>query len=250
MIEAKNLTKNFGEVRAIDDVSFKVEAGTVVGFLGPNGAGKSTTIRLLAGYLQADQGTAEICGYDMSAESLAAKSCFGYLPEAAAGFSHLTVREFLSFSGESRGLFGHALADAVDNTCERVELRPVLDQHIKELSKGWRQRAWLAQAILHDPPVLILDEPTDGLDPNQKDLVNALIRSEAANKAIILSTHNLEEVKEICNRVIMIANGRIVADDKPYNLADSDGSLSSSFRQLAGGSSPQGDILVNRDGLE
>ena len=139
------------------------------------------------------------------------------------------------------------LADAIDNTCARVELRPALDRQIKELSKGWRQRAWLAQAILHDPPVLILDEPTDGLDPNQKDHVNALIRVEAANKAIILSTHSLEEVKENCNRVIMIANGRIVADDKPENLTDSDGSLSTSFRQLTAGMSPKGEELANGD---
>ena len=232
MIEAKNLLKSFGSVKAVDDVTFSIELGTVVGFLGPNGAGKSTTLRLLTGYLAADRGTVKICGQDIKEARRQAQACLGYLPEAATGFPYLTVREFLSFCGESRGLKGKALVTATEQTCERVELRPALDRQMRTLSKGWRQRAWLAQAILLDPPVLILDEPTDGLDPNQKDQVRALIRSVASKKAIILSTHILEEIEEMCDRVIVIADGRIIADDKPDNLADSNGRLGSAFREL------------------
>ena len=192
MIEAKNLLKSFGSVKAVDDVTFSIELGTVVGFLGPNGAGKSTTLRLLTGYLAADRGTAKICGQDIKEDRRRAQACLGYLPEAATGFPYLTVREFLSFCGESRGLKGKALVTATEQTCERVELRPALDRQRRTLSKGWRQRAWLAQAMLLDPPVLILDEPTDGLDPNQKDRVRALIRSVGSKKAIILTSYQFK----------------------------------------------------------
>lgn len=232
MIEAKNLSKRFGALMAVDDVSFSIEPGIVAGFLGPNGAGKSTTLRLLTGYLAPDGGTARICGHDIMADRRRAQACLGYLPEAATGFSHLTVREILSFCGESRGLRRTSLAAAIEQACDRIELRPALDQQMRTLSKGWRQRAWLAQAILLDPPVLILDEPTDGLDPNQKDQVRALIRSISPEKAIILSTHILEEVEEICDRVIMIADGRIIADDMLGNLTDANGRLGSVFRRL------------------
>ncbi len=234
MIEAENLSKRFGALKAVDDVSFSIEPGTVVGFMGPNGAGKSTTLRLLTGYLAPDVGTARVCGHDITADRRQAQACLGYLPEAAAGFPHLTVREFLSFCGESRGLRRKSLAAAIEQTCDKIELRPALDRQMRTLSKGWRQRAWLAQAILLDPPVLILDEPTDGLDPNQKDQVRALIRSIAPEKAIILSTHILEEVEEICDRVIMIADGRIIADDMLGNLVDAQGRLGSVFRRLTG----------------
>jgi len=232
MIEVRNLTKRFGEILAVNNVSFKVESSTVVGFLGPNGAGKSTTIRLMSGVLRPDFGTANICGYDIISDGLSAQSCFGYLPEAAAGFGNLTVREFLIYCGECRAMWGEPLTQAIERTTELIELRPALDQEIRKLSKGWRQRAWLAQAILHDPPVLILDEPTDGLDPNQKDKINDLIRQKKEDKTIILSTHILEEVEEVCDRVLMIANGGIVSDDTPENLIQEHGSLSKAFRTL------------------
>ncbi|NQU61108.1 MAG: ABC transporter ATP-binding protein [Rhodospirillales bacterium] len=234
MIEAKNLTKRFGALNAVDDVSFSIAAGDVVGFLGANGAGKSTTMRLLTGFFDADSGSARICGHDIATAPSAAQSCLGYLPEAAGGFPHLTVREFLTFCGESRELSGSDLGQAIDRVCSLIDLKSALDKPMKSLSKGWRQRAWLGQAILHDPPVLILDEPTDGLDPMQKEQVRALIRSVSPKKAIILSTHILEEAEEVCTRAVIIAGGRIVADDTPSNLADDKGRLADSFRRLAG----------------
>jgi ABC-2 type transport system ATP-binding protein len=241
MIEVRSLTKRFGDTLAVNDVSFKIESCSAVGFLGPNGAGKSTTIRLMSGVLRPDSGTANICGYDITKDGLSAQSCFGYLPEAAAGFGNLTVREFLTYCGECRAMWGEPLTSAIERTTELIELRPALDQEIRKLSKGWRQRAWLAQAILHDPPVLILDEPTDGLDPNQKDKINDLIRLKKMDKSIILSTHNLEEVEEVCDRILMIANGGIVVDDTPENLIQEYGSLSKAFRALtANQSTPQG----------
>lgn len=234
MIEAKNLTKRFGDLIAVDDVSFSIGAGDIVGFLGTNGAGKSTTMRVLSGFFDADGGSARICGHDMATARRQGQSCIGYLPEAAGGFPHLTVREFLTFCGESRQLFGTELKNAIGRACSLIDLEAALDKPLKSLSKGWRQRAWLAQAILHDPPVLILDEPTDGLDPIQKEQVRALIRSIAAEKAIILSTHILEEAEEICTRAVIISDGRIVADDTPANLADANGRLADTFRRLAG----------------
>jgi ABC-2 type transport system ATP-binding protein len=186
----------------------------------------------MSGVLRPDFGIANICGYDITTDGLQAQSCFGYLPEAAAGFGNLTVREFLTYCGESRAMWGKTLTQAIEKTNEQIELHPALDQEIGKLSKGWRQRAWLAQAILHDPPVLILDEPTDGLDPNQKDKINDLIRQKKVDKTIILSTHILEEVEEVCDRVLMIANGSSVADDTPGNLVQEHGSLSNAFRTL------------------
>ncbi len=234
MIEATNLTKRFGPVIAVNDVSFSIVAGDVVGFLGPNGAGKSTTMRLLTGFFDADEGTSEICGHNLATARREAQSCLGYLPEAAGGFPHLTVREFLTFCGESRNLFGPDLMSSIDKVCSLIDLENALDKSMKSLSKGWRQRAWLAQAIIHDPPVLILDEPTDGLDPIQKEQVRDLIRSISPNKAIILSTHILEEAEEICTRAIIISGGRIIADDTPENLADDSGRITNTFRKLAG----------------
>ena len=236
MIEADNLVKNFGSVVAVNDVSFQISPGEVVGFLGANGAGKSTTMRLLTGYLKADAGSARIAGHDIAHETRAAQSKFGYLPEAASGFPQLTVREFLKFSGEARRLWRKDLINAIDRTAALIELRPALDQKMAELSKGWRQRAWLAQALLHDPPILILDEPTDGLDPGQKDKVRALIRDIATKKVIILSSHILEEAEELCDRVIIIAGGKIVSDQPTSALVDERGRLAPAFRDLTGGS--------------
>ena len=240
MIEAKNLTRRFGDLVAVDDVSFSVEKGQVTGFLGPNGAGKSTTMRLLTGFLAADRGTVRICGHDLATASRQARSTIGYLPEAAGGFSQITVREFLSFCGESRGFWGRELDKAIGRVAEMVALAPAINRKMKELSKGWRQRAWFAQALLHDPPVLILDEPTDGLDPGQKDLVRDLIRSMAPEKAIILSTHILEEAEEICDRAIIIAGGRIVSDAACADLVDKKGRLAGAFRELTGGAAAAG----------
>ena len=232
MIEVKNLTKYFGDICAVNDISFKIENGSVVGFLGPNGAGKSTTIRLMSGVLRPDSGTSKICGQNITTNTLQAQSSFGYLPEAAAGFGNLTVREFLTYCGECRAMWGEPLSLAIQETTNLIELQPALDQEIRKLSKGWRQRAWLAQAILHDPPVLMLDEPTDGLDPNQKDKINDLIRQKKVDKTIILSTHILEEVEEVCDRVLLIANGNIVANTTPGNLVQEFGSLSKAFKTL------------------
>jgi ABC-2 type transport system ATP-binding protein len=235
MIEARQLSMRFGDRLAVDDVSFTVATGSVVGFLGPNGAGKSTTMRLLAGFLTAVSGSAAIGGHDVARDRRAAQACLGYLPEAAAGFPNLTVREFLIFCAEARGLRGRAARDAIAVTAERIVLAPALDRTMKELSKGWRQRAWLAQAILHDPPALILDEPTDGLDPNQKRVVRDYIRAVAPTKAILLSTHILEEAEEVCTRAIIVRAGRIVADDHPAALADAHGRLASTFERLTAG---------------
>ena len=238
MIEARNITKKFGPLTAVDNISFSIAAGEVVGFLGPNGAGKSTTMRLLTGFLDADGGSARICSHDMATARREGQFCFGYLPEAAGGYPNLTVREFLVYCGESRKLFGQELRVAINNVCSIIDIESALDKPMKTLSKGWRQRTWLAQAILHDPPVLILDEPTDGLDPIQKEQVRTLIHSIAHKKAIILSTHILEEAEVICTRAIIIANGRVVADDTPKNLADDKGRMAHAFHRLAANSLP------------
>ena len=232
LVEAKNLTRKFGSLVAVRDVSFEIEQGSVVGFLGPNGAGKSTTMRLLTGYLEPDSGTAKIAGYDIIKETRLARVKLGYLPEAATGFPNLTVREFLTYCGECRGWWGRDLQIAIGRVSDETKLTEALNQRIRTLSKGWKQRAWFAQALLHDPLVLILDEPTDGLDPNQKKHVRHLIKSIAARKAIILSTHILEEAEEICDRVIIIANGQIVADDSPKKLSDAKGRLAKAFQRL------------------
>ena len=234
MIEAHELSKRFGPVPAVDQVSLSVGPGEVVGFLGLNGAGKSTTMRLLAGLLTPDAGRARICGHDMSANPRDGQACLGYLPEAVAGFPELTVREFLIHCGEFRGFWGDRLRAALARAAEAARLGSALDRKMKTLSKGWRQRAWLAQAILHDPPVLILDEPTDGLDPRQKDHVRALIRNAAAEKAIVVSTHILEEAEEICDRAVVIADGRVVADRPCVDLFDDRGRLGEAFRRLTG----------------
>lgn len=234
LIEARGLTKSFGNRVAVDAVSFQISAGTVAGFLGPNGAGKSTTMRLLTGYLRADSGSASIAGQDIASDPLRARASLGYLPEAAAGFPNLTVREFLRFCGECRNIRGSELETSIEKASGEIDLTPALDRRIATLSKGWRQRAWFAQAILHDPPVLIFDEPTDGLDPNQKAHVRDFIKSISSEKAIILSTHILEEAEEICDRVIFIAEGQIVADDTTKSLSDRRGRLAPAFRRLTG----------------
>ncbi|MCP5139431.1 MAG: ABC transporter ATP-binding protein [Chromatiales bacterium] len=218
MIRAEGLSRNYGPLRAVDDISFTVRPGEVLGFLGPNGAGKTTTMRMLAGFVPASAGYAEICGFRIDSQPLEAKRLLGYLPEGAPSYGEMAPGEFLQFIGRIRGLSGAALRSRIDEVCARLQLGPVLKQPIETLSKGFRRRVGLAQTILHDPPVLILDEPTDGLDPNQKHEVRELINAMAARKIIVISTHILEEVDAVCTRAIIIARGRIVADETPETL--------------------------------
>ena len=218
MIKTEALTKSYGTLTAVDAISFTVSPGEVLGFLGPNGAGKTTTMRMLAGFINASSGRASICGHDVDSDSLAARACLGYLPEGAPAYGEMTVRDFLDFVADLRRLHGPARAHLAA-VIERLQLQDVLNQTVDTLSKGFRRRVGLAQAIMHDPPVLILDEPTDGLDPNQKHEVRSLINDMASDKTVIISTHILEEVDAVCTRAIIIARGRIVADDTPQGLA-------------------------------
>ncbi len=219
MIEIKNLEKRFGDITAVAGVSFNVERGEVLGFLGPNGAGKSTTMKMLTGFLDPSGGAALVGGHDITADPLAAKRLLGYLPEGAPLYPDMTPESFLLFIAGIRGYSGDEARRRVADVVAKVSLQGVLRQPIETLSKGFKRRVGLAQAILHDPQVLVLDEPTDGLDPNQKHEVRALIRSMAKDKVIILSTHILEEVEALCTRVIIIAKGRMVIDCKPSELA-------------------------------
>ena len=218
MIECQSLTKEYGRLRAVDDLSFRVEPGEVLGFLGPNGAGKTTTMRIIAGFLPATTGRAIVCGFDVETQATEAKRQIGYLPEGAPSYPEMTPRSFLSFIAEARGMSAAKRHQRLEEVFGLLHLEKVLDRNIDTLSKGYRRRVGLAQAILHDPPVLILDEPTDGLDPNQKHEVRELITRMAPDKIIVISTHLLEEVEAVCNRAIIIAQGRILADDTPRGL--------------------------------
>ena len=216
LIEAKNLSKSYGAIRAVRDVSFAVDRGEVVGFLGPNGAGKSTTMKMLTGHLRADAGAAVIAGFDVAEQAVEAKQRLGYSPEGAPAYGEMTVREFLRFAADLRGLADPA--ESVRRTLALCRLEEVAAQNIDTLSKGYRMRVGFAQAVLHDPEVLILDEPTDGLDPNQKFEVRRILKEMAARKAVIVSTHLLEEVEALCTRVILIARGEIRCDETPKSL--------------------------------
>ncbi len=218
MIKTEHLCKRYDSLVAVDDVSFEVRPGEVLGFLGPNGAGKTTTMRMLAGFVTPTSGKASICGHDVEQDPIAAKICLGYLPEGAPAYGEMSVKSFLEFIADLRGLTGARRA-RLGEAVERLELSEVLNQTVETLSKGFRRRVGLAQAIMHDPPVLLLDEPTDGLDPNQKHEVRTLINEMARDKIIVISTHILEEVDAVCTRAIIIAHGRIVADDSPQGLA-------------------------------
>ena len=218
MIEIKNLTKRFAHHTAVDGLSFQVQQGEVLGFLGPNGAGKSTTMKMLTGFLAPTSGTASILGFDIQSYTLKAQQQIGYLPEGAPCYGDMTVRGFLEFIAEVRGYRGAEKKQRVQRAVEQVELDKVLEQSIETLSKGFKRRVGLAQAILHDPRVLILDEPTDGLDPNQKHQVRKLIQSLAKDKIVIISTHILEEVSAVCTRAVVIAAGKVVADGTPMEL--------------------------------
>lgn len=218
MIEISKLTKCFAGHRAVDDLSLSIASGEVVGFLGPNGAGKSTTMKMLTGFLTPTSGTASILGCDIRTQTLQAQRHIGYLPEGAPSYADMTVKGFLEFIAAIRGYRGAAKHERVARTAQLLELESVYRQSIETLSKGFKRRVGLAQAILHDPQVLILDEPTDGLDPNQKHQVRELIQGLARNKIVIVSTHILEEVSAVCNRALIISNGRILADSTPAEL--------------------------------
>jgi len=218
MIKIENLVKTFGAMRAVDGISFNVERGEVVGFLGPNGSGKSTTMRMITGYYAPTGGSVSVGGHDVVESPLAAKRLIGYLPENAAAYTDMTVRGFLEFAAELRGLSGAAKRKAVARAVERCFLASVLHQSIETLSKGYRHRTCLAQALIHEPEVLILDEPTDGLDPNQKHEVRNLIKELGRSKAVVFSTHILEEVDAACTRAIIIDRGKIVAQGTPDEL--------------------------------
>ena len=219
MIKTEHLGKRYETLTAVDDVSFEVAPGEVLGFLGPNGAGKTTTMRMLAGFISPTSGKASICGHDIETDTLAAKRLLGYLPEGAPLYGEMTVQRFLEFIADLRNLTGSVRRNRLDYSIGRLQLGSVLEQTIETLSKGFRRRVGLAQALMQDPPVLILDEPTDGLDPNQKHEVRTLINEMSRDKIIIISTHLLEEVEAVCTRAIIIARGRIVADDTPQGLA-------------------------------
>ncbi|MCP1374362.1 ABC transporter ATP-binding protein [Dyella lutea] len=218
MIETDQLTRRYGRFTAVDALSIRAEPGQVLGLLGPNGAGKTTAMRMISGFLTPTSGTARVCGHDVQADPIAAKRALGYLPEGAPSYGELTVREFLVFIARMRGLKGAAGRRRFEDVVGRLQLEEVLDQCIDTLSKGLRRRVGLAQAILHDPPVLMLDEPTDGLDPNQKHAVRQLIDAMARERTILVSTHLLEEVHALCNRVVIVARGRLLADATPAEL--------------------------------
>jgi ABC-2 type transport system ATP-binding protein len=235
MIKTQNLSKSFHGLLAVDDVTFSVEPGEVLGFLGPNGAGKTTTMRMLAGFISPTGGSASVAGHDVVADSLAAKAALGYLPEGAPHYGEMTVGGFLEFVADLRGLGGELRRQRLDYVIARLQLEGVFEQTIETLSKGFKRRVGLAQAIVHDPKVLILDEPTDGLDPLQKHEVRTLIGEIAKEKTIIISTHILEEVDAVCTRAIIIAHGKLVADDTPAALRarSASGRLEDLFRAVA-----------------
>jgi ABC-2 type transport system ATP-binding protein len=218
MIEVQHLAKHFGPIVAVDDVSFTVRRGEVLGFLGPNGAGKSTTMKMITGFLAPSSGTAIVCGADVTRDPIAVKRRIGYLPEGAPAYPDMTSAGFLDFIAHIRGFSGAEARQRVALAVDRVELGDVLYQPIETLSKGFKRRVGLAQALLHDPDVLIMDEPTDGLDPNQKHQVRRLIAEMSADKAIIISTHLLEEVDAVCSRAMIIAHGKMLADGTPGAL--------------------------------
>jgi ABC-2 type transport system ATP-binding protein len=218
MIKVHNLAKSFGAKRAVDGISFSVERGEVLGFLGPNGAGKSTTMRMITGFIPPNEGSVTVGGFDIVDQSIEAKRLIGYLPENAPAYTDMTVQGFLNFAAEIRGLRGEAKTKAVNRVMEMCFLESVRHQSVETLSKGYRHRTCFAQSIIHDPEVLVLDEPTDGLDPNQKHEVRSLIRKMGEKKAIIFSTHILEEVDAVCSRAIIIDRGKIVANGTPVEL--------------------------------
>jgi ABC-2 type transport system ATP-binding protein len=220
MITVDKLRRSFGSILAVDDISFEVKKGEVLGFLGPNGAGKSTTMKMLACFIEPDSGTASICGNDIRKDPVGVRKCMGYLAENAPAYGEMTVGSFLNFICDARQIAGAKRKQALDRIVPMCSIDSVYHQSIETLSKGYKRRVGLAQALIHDPQVLILDEPTDGLDPNQKHEVRSLINKMASEKCIIISTHILEEVEAICSRTVIIARGKILADSTPKELKD------------------------------
>lgn len=237
MIQVENLSRQFGDFTAVDNLSFTVKPGEVLGFLGPNGAGKSTTMKMLTGFLRPTSGRVMVFGHDMWSDPLPAKKMIGYLPEGAPSYAEMSVHGFLDFIAAVRGLQGQERQRAIAVAVEKSALGDVLFQTIETLSKGYRRRVGIAQAILHDPRVLILDEPTDGLDPNQKHHVRELIHNLAQDKLVIVSTHILEEVTAVCTRAMIIARGKLLVDDTPAALVarSETGRLDDVFRSITGG---------------
>lgn len=233
MIDVQQLTRTFGPIIAVDDISFHVEKGDVLGFLGPNGAGKSTAMKMLACFLTPDSGTATICGHDILRDPVAVRRSVGYLAENAPAYPEMTVAGFLKFVCDARQIKGADRKKALDRVIPLCSIESVYHQTFDTLSKGYKRRVGLAQALIHDPQVLILDEPTDGLDPNQKHEVRQLILQMAQEKCIIVSTHILEEVEQVCSRAIIIAKGKIRVDSTPKKLqAEHHGTLDEVFRQI------------------
>ncbi|WDE98143.1 ATP-binding cassette domain-containing protein [Lentisphaera profundi] len=232
MIEVNNLVRYFGDIRAVNNVSFTVEKGDILGFIGPNGAGKSTTIRMITGYLSPSAGEVKICGKSMSDNEMFCKAQIGYLPETAPLYHDMSVRSFLNFTAELRGIDGKDRKTAVDSVIQRCFLERVAHQNIGTLSKGYRQRTCFAQSVLHDPPILILDEPTDGMDPNQKFEIRKIIEGFGQEKAVMISTHILEEVEVLCTRVIVMRRGEIVANESVSDFKSRGDKLADNFRDL------------------
>lgn len=233
MIDVQQLRRSFGPIIAVDGISFKAEKGDVLGFLGPNGAGKSTAMKMLACFLTPDSGAASICGHSILTESVAVRRCLGYLAENAPAYNEMTVAGFLKFVCDARQIHGAARHAALDRVVPLCSIDSVYHQTIETLSKGYRRRVGLAQALIHDPQVLILDEPTDGLDPNQKHEVRQLINAMAKDKCIIISTHILEEVEQVCTRAMIVARGKILVDSTPKALvAEHKCSLDEVFRKI------------------
>ena len=218
LINAKNLKKSFDQFIAVDKINLQVDRGEVVGFLGPNGAGKSTTMKMLTGFLEPDDGEIFINGIDLKSNPLKAKEYIGYLPEGAPSYSDMLVSDFLSFIGKMRGLSNKKLSSRLEEMADQINLKEMWDRPVETLSKGFKRRVGIAQALIHDPDILILDEPTDGLDPNQKHEMRNLIKKISKNKAIVISTHILEEVEAVCSRAIIIDKGKLLANDTPQNL--------------------------------
>lgn len=249
MIEVRHLSKHFGPITAVDDVSFAVRRGEVLGFLGPNAAGKSTTMKMITGFLAPSAGTAVVCGADVAEDPIAAKRQIGYLPEGAPSYPDMTPASFLQFVAHIRGFGGANARARIEAAIQHTALESVLAQPIDTLSRGFKRRVGLAQALLHDPPVLILDEPTEGLDPNQKHEVRKLINALAPEKAIIISTHLLEEVDAVCRRAVVIANGRLVADGTPGELAQRSRHHNAVRLALANGAAEAEDALKALTGV-
>ncbi len=237
-IQAVQLSKFYGNFAAIQDVSFEVPRGQVAAFLGPNGAGKSTTLKILTGFLRATKGSAKIAGLDVATDRIEAASKIGYLPENGPLYPQMTPLELLRFFGEARGLAPERLSSRIDAVVEQCNLQAVLEKAIHKLSKGYRQRVGMAQALLHEPDILIMDEPTAGLDPNQIREVRSLIRDLSASKTVLISTHILQEVEAVADHVVIIHEGRIVFDGTPGEMADGSG-LEAAFHRLTQGSSAQ-----------